>query len=194
MSIEIKNLTKSFDEKKIFDGFSFIFPDKDIFALVGPSGIGKTTLLRMISGLDSDFSGEIVKDGAYFSFAFQEYRLIEHLSALDNVVLANYDKATFEEKEKCRKTLLSFGFKEEELLLHPRELSGGMKQRVSLARAIENSAPVLLLDEPTKELDETNARKVLDRIRAEGDRRLVIIVTHNQSDILYLGANEIELK
>ena len=194
MSIEIKNLTKSFDGKKIFDGFSVIFPDKGIFALTGPSGIGKTTLLRMISGLDLDFSGDIIKNNLHFSFAFQEYRLFEQLSALDNVILPNFDKPTDEEKERCKAILSYFGFTNEEMPLFPSELSGGMKQRVSLARAFINSAPVLLLDEPTKELDEFNAKKVLDRIKNEGYKKLIIVVTHNQSDIEYLGAKCIELK
>lgn len=194
MSIEIKDLKKSFEDKKIFDGFSYVFPDKGIFALVGPSGIGKTTLLRTISGLDLDYTGEIIKGRSTFSFAFQEYRLFPELSALDNVIVPNFDKPTEKQTNICKNVLLDFGFRADELSLFPSELSGGMKQRVSLARAFVNSADVLLIDEPTKELDESNAKKVLERIKSEGNSRLVIIVTHNQGDIEYLNANCIEFK
>lgn len=194
MSIEIKDLKKSFEDKKIFDGFSYVFPDKGIFALVGPSGIGKTTLLRTISRLDLDYTGEIIKGRSTFSFAFQEYRLFPELSALDNVIVPNFDKPTEKQTNICKNVLLDFGFRADELSLFPSELSGGMKQRVSLARAFVNSADVLLIDEPTKELDESNAKKVLERIKSEGNSRLVIIVTHNQGDIEYLNANCIEFK
>lgn len=194
MSIEIKNLTKSFEDKKIFDGFSYTFPDTGIFALVGQSGIGKTTLLRIISGLDRDYSGEIIKGDLRFSFAFQEYRLFPELSALDNVIVPNFDKATEEQMNICKDILEDFGFTAKEFNLYPSELSGGMKQRVSLARAFVNSAEVLLLDEPTKELDDANAKKALERIKSEAKTRLVVIVTHNLSDIEYLDANIIEFK
>ena len=193
MGIEIKNLKKSFDGKVIFDDFSYSFPDNGVFALIGPSGVGKTTLLRIISGLDSDFSGEILYDEKLFSFAFQEYRLFPGLNALDNVVFANFDKKTEAEEKMCSSILFELGFSEEDLLLLPGELSGGMKQRVSLARAFVNSSKTLLLDEPTKELDPSNAIKVLDRIKAEGRSRLVIVVTHSQEDVEYLGATRIEI-
>lgn len=193
MSIKITNLKKSFEDKTVFDGFSYTFPQKGIFALVGPSGVGKTTLLRMISGLDNVYSGEILKDNITFSFAFQEYRLFPELSALDNVILPNFDKATEEQKKTAVECLTYLGFSKEEFSLYPNELSGGMKQRVSLARAFVNSADVLLLDEPTKELDDLNAKKVLDKIKAESEYRLIIIVTHNQKDLEYLDAICIEL-
>ena len=192
MSIEIKNLKKSFDDKIIFDGFTYSFPDKGIFALVGKSGIGKTTLLRLISGLDKDYSGEISITESSFSFAFQEYRLFPQLTALENVIFANFETNNTAEMEISKNTLLNLGFAEEELDLLPHELSGGMKQRVSLARAFVNSSKVLLLDEPTKELDANNAKRVRDTIIEEGKKRLVILVTHAPDEIDYLSATEIE--
>jgi len=193
MSIEIKNLVKSFDGKKIFDGFSYTFPDHGLFSLVGRSGVGKTTLLRLISGLDKDYSGSITSSDARFSFVFQEYRLFPQLTALDNVLFANFDNNTEAERSVCRSMLLDLGFTDEELTLKPDELSGGMKQRVSLARAFVNSASTLLLDEPTKELDEKNAGLIRDIILSQSKNRLVIIVSHDQDEIDYLGAHRIEL-
>ena len=87
MSLELKNLTKSFDGKVLFDGLSYTFDNNGIYALVGRSGVGKTTLLRMIAGLDRDYSGSIVlDDGARVSLAFQEHRLFPQLTALENIV------------------------------------------------------------------------------------------------------------
>jgi ABC-type sugar transport system ATPase subunit len=83
MPLAIKNLTKSFGDKVIFENFNYIFSDNGIYVLVGNSGRGKTTLLRMIAGLDKNFSGEITKVQA--AYAFQEYRLFPALNALENI-------------------------------------------------------------------------------------------------------------
>ena len=194
MSIVIKNLSKSFDTKQIFKNFSLEFPQNGVSMLSGESGVGKTTLLRMISGLDTDFSGEISGGGIKnCSVAFQEYRLFPTLSALDNLVFANHDKKTAENTKEALEMLLSLGFKEADALLFPGELSGGMKQRVSLARAFLRKAPILLLDEPTKELDEENANRALDIIKNEAKSRLVILVSHNKDDAEKLNAKIIDI-
>ena len=86
MSLVLNNIDKTFGEKVIIKGLSLVFPEKGVFAVVGESGVGKTTLLRLIAGLDTDYSGEITGGGLKnVSFAFQEYRLFPTLSALDNV-------------------------------------------------------------------------------------------------------------
>lgn len=194
MSLEIKNLTKYFDDKCIFNNFSYSFSNKGIYALVGNSGVGKTTLLRMIASLDKSYTGEILGGGIKnVSFAFQEYRLFPEISSLENVVFAisdGKDKAVWDESKK---TLFDLGFTDNDINLFPEELSGGMKQRVSLARAFSKNAPILLLDEPTKELDEKNASLVKQKILAFSKERLVIIVTHNPKDISDLNATVISL-
>ena len=194
MSIKIRNLTKRFEEKLVLDSFSLELPERGIFALVGDSGIGKTTLLRLIAGLDKDYSGEIVSDGDFsLSMAFQEHRLFPSLTALENVVFAvsdGKDKAVF---DNARKMLLSLGLTESDLLLYPEQLSGGMKQRISVARALLYDAKILLLDEPTKELDHNNRTLLLDMIKSEGERRLVIIATHNEDDLERLCARIIHI-
>lgn len=194
MSIVIKNLSKSFDTKQIFKNFSLEFPQNGVSMLSGESGVGKTTLLRMISGLDTDFSGEISGGGIKnCSVAFQEYRLFPTLSALDNLIFANHDKKTAENTKEALEMLLSLGFKEADAVLFPGELSGGMKQRVSLARAFLRKAPILLLDEPTKELDEENANRALEIIKNEAKSRLVILVSHNKADAEKLNAKIIDI-
>ena len=192
--LKIEKLTKKFGDKVIFNDFSFDFSEKGCYVLVGESGIGKTTLLRIVSGLDKDYSGNIVSDAERYAFAFQEYRLFPELTALQNVLFAIYDTYSEAEIEICKTMLFKLGLTENEINLYPRELSGGMKQRVSLARAFLFDTKVLLLDEPTKELDEANAVIVREIINEEAKKRLVIIVSHNKEDISSLNATKIYLK
>lgn len=195
MSLEIRNLTKKFGEKIIFSNFSFSFPDKGIFALVGDSGIGKTTLLRMISGLDTDFNGEITGGGLErTSFAFQEYRLFPYLSLLDNLVFAVSDDKDGKTLNEAAEILFSLGLSRRDINKFPKETSGGMKQRASIGRSLMKECPILLLDEPTKELDSENVELVLDAIQKEAQKRLVIVVTHRIEDIQRLCAKIIEIK
>ncbi len=192
MALEIRNLSKSFGEKKVLKDFSFNFSENGLYAISGISGIGKTTLLRIISGLDRNFSGEISGNNKV-SFAFQEHRLFPQLSAIDNLIFAISDRKSEAVYEKCRNMLLNFGFCEADMNLLPSEMSGGMKQRVSLARAFLFDAPILLLDEPTKELDRENVESVLKIIKENARKRLVIIVSHNYSELKELNAHIIQL-
>ena len=192
MSLSIKNLSKSFGEKKIFDNFSYTFEGTGVYAVVGNSGVGKTTFLRMIAGLDTAYIGSIEGGGfKNVAFAFQEYRLFPTLNALKNVTVPNERKNSDDISEKARAILLGLGFKESELYQSIDELSGGMKQRVSLARAFVSSSPILLLDEPTKELDAGIREKLYQLILDEAKERLVIIVSHHKEDIERLSAKRI---
>lgn len=192
--LEIKNLSKSFDGKTLFGNFNLSFKDKGVYAIVGESGIGKTTLLRMIAGLDNEYTGEIVGGGTKkVSFAFQEYRLFPWLSAIDNVISAISDRKDEAVYNKAYDMLSTLGFSESDMNLTPNELSGGMKQRVSIARAMLFDRPILLLDEPTKELDPGNSDIVRSLIIEESRRRLVILVTHRQEDVSLINAEEILL-
>lgn len=194
MSLVLQDLKKSFDDKLIFNGFSYSFSDLGIYAITGESGVGKTTLLRMISGLDTDYSGSIIGAGVgKVSLAFQEDRLFPVLTALENVVFANNDTMDTGALNSAKHMLLSLGISESDMSLYPSELSGGMKQRVSLARAFLKDAPILLLDEPTGELDSENAKLVRKIIKKQAESRLVIIVTHNKDEIAELSATEIKI-
>ena len=192
MSLVIKNLNKSFAEKKIFKDFSYSFDERGVYALTGESGIGKTTLLRMIAGLDKGYEGKISCAGSV-SLAFHEDRLFPVLTALENVVFAISDTKNEAVIADAKNMLASLGIIEKDFNLMPSELSGGMKQRVSLARAFLKDAPILLLDEPTGELDEDNAALVREIIKSEGERRLVILVTHSKKEIADLSATEIRI-
>ena len=194
MSLSVKDIRKSFGEKIILDGFSYDFPDRGIVAVSGESGIGKTTLLRIIAGLDKDFFGEVIGGGiGKVSFAFQEHRLFPGLSAIENIALAIEDKPSSEVLDSARNMLGRLGFSDSDMQLRPSALSGGMKQRVSLARAFLLKKDILLLDEPTKELDSELAGTVREIISEISQDRLVIMVTHNDYEKRELATSSIEM-
>lgn len=195
MNLNIKNVTKSFDKKTLFRDFSFSFEENGIYAVTGDSGVGKTTLLRIIAGLDNDFSGEVENGGiGKVSYCFQEHRLFPSLSAFDNVYKVSFTEEREENKSAVKELLEKLNFSERDMLLRPDELSGGMRQRVAFSRAILKKSPILLLDEATKELDSELADKVLEIISEEAKKRLVIFVTHKPDEITKLGAKIIKLK
>lgn len=184
MNLKVENLSKKFGDKKIFENFSYEFSPFGIYVITGESGIGKTTLLRIISGLDKKYTGSVIGGGFQnVSFSFQEYRLFDGLTALENITEVVFEKADEKDIEKAKSLLFSLGFNEAELNLFPSELSGGMKQRVSLARAFLKPCGVLILDEPTKELDDELCKKIRDLIKQEAKKRLVLVVTHSEADI-----------
>ena len=185
MSLKISNLTKKFGEKVILESFSHTFDTTGLYVITGESGIGKTTLLRIIAGLDKDYTGEIVGGGmGNVSFMFQEYRLFPSLNALKNAAISLQDTMDAEA------LLKRLGFEDEDLKKKPHQLSGGMKQRVAFARAVLMDAPILILDEPTKELDPESIGIMLAVIKEQAEKRLVIAVTHDDS-LVNAGAREI---
>jgi ABC-type multidrug transport system ATPase subunit len=191
MSIIIKGLTKKFDSKIVLKDFSYVFADKGLYVLTGESGVGKTTLLRMIAGLDKDYTGEIIGGGiGQVGMSFQEYRLFPQLTALQNLTVVFSDTKS---EAECKNMLISLGLADSDLRLYPSELSGGMKQRISLARALISNYNIFLLDEPTKELDEKNASLVRTRIRELAMEKLIIVVSHNDEDISIPGAVRIPI-
>ncbi len=192
MNIVINNLNKAFDKKIIFSSFSYTFTENSIYVIEGDSGIGKTTLLRIIAGLDTDFDGEVLGGGIdNCSFMFQEYRLFPTANALENVLLSR-PKENRDEYEAIS-LLKKLGFTEEEMYQTPDMLSGGMKQRVSFVRAVYSDRPIILLDEPTKELDTTLADKMLEMIKELAKEKTIILVSHNPTEHILDNATLIKL-
>ena len=178
MPLKLNNLSKKFGEKAIFENFSYEFDKSGLYIIKGESGIGKTTLLRMIAGLDNEYNGGIENGGVKnISFMFQEYRLFPTLTALKNAAISSPA-----DSEKAAEILIKLGFTREDLSKFPRELSGGMKQRVAFVRALIKDSPILILDEPTKELDQHTVNTMLSVIENESQHRLVIMVTHDDMD------------
>ncbi len=195
MSLEIKTLSKSFGQKKIFDNFSYTFQSTGLYLLSGESGKGKTTLLRIIAGLDTKFKGKVIGGGVKnISYLFQEYRLFPNLSVLENAAVSVPENISAQEaSEKAKKMLSDLGLSTEDMSLMPNEISGGMKQRVAFARALLKPSSILLLDEPTKELDEDLRKIMLKMIKEDSENRLVILVTHLDENIENLYADIIKI-
>ena len=194
MALKIEGLNKSFSSTVVLDSFSYTFPETGLVAIAGRSGVGKTTLLRIIAGLDTATSGEMIGGGIKnTSFAFQEYRLFSHLTALDNVLVASQHPKQ-DDEIKAASLLFRLGFTSSQLSLKPHELSGGMKQRVSIARAILKDAPILILDEPTKEMDEAPIRALYSLLKEISHDKLIIFTSHNPKDISVLAEKVINLQ
>ena len=180
----ISDLSFSYGKKSIFRSFSYEFKGPGVYLLTGPSGCGKTTLLRLIAGLEKPSAGTVnVSDPC--AFAFQEYRLFPQMTVLQNVTCVRNSKTKEEPSENERlalELLSSLGLSEEECESTPDALSGGMKQRVSLARALFSPHPIKLLDEVTKELDQKSIGLALDLIARYSQTSLILFSTHHPED------------
>ena len=192
MPLVIKNLSKAFDNKRIFDNFSYTFAESGIYVLVAPSGRGKTTLLRMIAGLDKAYTGEINSESV--AYAFQEYRLFPVLNALGNVANILWKRPTVEQIQATKNLLSFFGFSEADMQLYPNALSGGMKQRVSLCRALLADKKILLLDEPFKELDDALRERLRNILAEEAKKRLIILTAHTMDALGNLEKTTLSLE
>lgn len=180
--IEIKNLTVKYD-KTVLKDINLNF-SKGIYCIYAPSGRGKTTLLNAIAGLIK-YSGTITVKGN-ISYLFQEDRLLNWLNAKENIMLVEPDI------NKANEYIKLFGVYQFENEM-PQELSGGMKRRVALVRTLSYPADIYLLDEPFKGLDEDNVQKVREALIKLKENKLVLIVTHDEQDVLKLGAQKILL-
>ncbi|SFC56200.1 ABC transporter ATP-binding protein [Clostridium uliginosum] len=196
MNIEIKNLKKSYDDEKIFENFNLKLYDQKVNCIIGGSGCGKSTLLNILAQLISIDDGEILgvcrEDTSYI---FQEDRLIEWLTVEQNLnlTLKKYYNILERKGEICN-MLSSLGI-ENVKNKYPSELSGGMKQRVNIARAFLKPSKVILMDEPFKSLDYTLKYNIIDEFKDVilKENRMVILVTHDVDEAIYFEGNIIVL-
>jgi len=199
--LEIKGLSKSFSVKgKTFEALHDVnlsVGEKEFMCLLGPSGCGKTTLLRIMAGLEKPTSGAVLLDGEPIEgpgpqrgMVFQEYSLFPWRTILDNVAFGLELKGVskMDRYEKARRYLKAVGLEEFENS-YPHELSGGMKQRVAIVRALVNNPRALFMDEPFGALD-AQTRNVMQsellRIWQE-QQKTVVFVTHSVDEAIYLA-------
>ena len=180
--LEICGLTKRFGEKTLFEDLDLTLAEPAI--LWAPSGWGKTTLLRILMGLEAPTSGSVEGVGQVGA-VFQEDRLCPQLTAEENVELvltAEQYKVKTQYKEQIRDDLIQLGLDDEALALPARKLSGGQKQRVSIARALVGQPAILLADEPTGNLDSKMGAEVMELLHKlnKEDGRTIVMVTHNE--------------
>ena len=191
--LELKNISKRFGEKQIISDLNLKVPEKQILAIVGPSGGGKTTLLRMLAGLETIDSGDIIYNGEelpldelekrnLLGFVFQDFQLFPHLTVLENLTLSPIKTKNFtkEDAEKKAISLLTRLGLAEQVNAYPYSLSGGQKQRVALARAMMIDPEIIGYDEPTSALDpelRLEVEKLILQNRELGMTQ--IVVTHD---------------
>lgn len=191
MSIEVKNLVKIYDDKRVIDNVSFNVENGETLAIVGFSGSGKSTILKMICGLTEKDGGEIITSKGDIAMVFQYSALFDSLNVADNISFALRERKELRNKysEKELREIVSnklelVGLKGIEYKF-PSELSGGMQKRVSFARAIVTEPNTILYDEPTAGLDPISSTLIEDYIvrLKEETNAASIVVTHQMSTI-----------
>ncbi|MEQ9763642.1 amino acid ABC transporter ATP-binding protein [Streptococcus jiangjianxini] len=193
--LELKNISKAYGSKVIFENFNLTIFQGRILALVGPSGGGKTTLLRMLAGLEKVDSGQIVYNGQevaidhleeqnLLGFVFQDFQLFPHMTVLENLILSPMKTmGTPREvaKDKAIDLLNRLGLGEH-VEVYPHSLSGGQKQRVALARAMMIDPQIIGYDEPTSALDPELRKEVENLILQNRETGITqIVVTHDMA-------------
>lgn len=190
VDIQLSKVSKSFEGKQVLHKLDITFQEGRINCLMGASGIGKTTIINLLMGLIKPDTGTIsgVRDKR-IAAVFQEDRLIEHWSVLKNIRLVSDKKITDQriEEELARVGLDNISGQQ------VNSLSGGMRRRVALIRAILAEGDLLILDEPMKGLDELLKVKVMEYFKEKAKGKTVIWVTHDKEEVDLLEANLINL-
>lgn len=195
--LEVKNLNKSFNGKKVLNNISFSLKKGEIGVLLGKSGTGKTTLLRCICGLEEFNSGEVIFNTKSFKtskdilklkgsigMVFQNFNLFPHLSVIENITTAPI-KVLNQDVEKSNENamnLLKLVDLEDKVNSYPFELSGGQKQRVSIARACALSPSMICFDEPTSALDSDSIKNIISIMKILKNQGVtILVITHDTS-------------
>ena len=191
--LELKNISKRFKDRQILSNFNLTVEENKILAIVGPSGGGKTTLLRMLAGLEKIDSGEIIYNGEslpidelekrnLLGFVFQDFQLFPHLTVLENLVLSPIKTMNMSKEEAEQKALLlleKLGLSKQ-INSYSNSLSGGQKQRVAVARAMMINPKIIGYDEPTSALDPELRLEVEKLILQNKELGITqIVVTHD---------------
>lgn len=188
--ISIRNINKRYNNKVIFQDFQIDFYKNKVNCIVGKSGCGKSTLLNIISGIIENDDEEFISIESYgLSYIFQEDRLIDWLTVEENISLVVnkiYDKK--EREELCNKYLDLVGIKEYKKY-YPQMLSGGLRQRVNIARSLIYPSKIIIMDEPFKSIDVINKEIIMNNLKEilKQENRTVLFVTHDIEEALILS-------
>lgn len=191
--IKVENLTKVYDaDYCAIDNVSFSLPGKGMVCITGESGSGKTTLLNCLCGAEK-YEGKIYIDGKlitkqnadaikkqYISMVYQDFGLIDDMTVEANLRLAFESVGEKFTEDKLSEILLKLGLEQRLLYIKCRELSGGEKQRVAIARSLAQNASVILADEPTGSLDTENSKAIFELLKTLSEEMLVVVVTHSE--------------
>ena len=191
--IRIKNVSKTYGEKQVLSQLSKEFPAGETTVIMGVSGCGKTTLLRILLGLEKVDSGKVTGMPERVAVLFQEDRLCEDVSAYENIALVLERKKTHAQRDaqKCRieQEAAQVGITADDLKQNVMELSGGMRRRIALLRALLYDADCVILDEPFKGLDATTKQIVMQYVKEKVAGRTTFLVTHEQAEADFFGGN-----
>jgi NitT/TauT family transport system ATP-binding protein len=195
IKISIRHLVKRFGPLRAIDDVSLEIAEGTFFMIVGPSGCGKTTLLRILGGLESVTSGEVeiakpARGRPQYSMVFQGESIFPWMTVWDNAAYGlRMRRAPKQEIQESVSTWLERTGLTKFSHLYPHQLSGGMRQRVSIARAFANNPEILLMDEPFSALDEQNKTILQQELLRiwEGDKKTVVFITHSVDEAVTLG-------
>lgn len=191
MRIIVKDLKKTYQQLPVLTDLNQNFYSGSPYCLMGPSGAGKTTLLRLLLRLEQPDSGSIsFPDGGHLSAVFQEDRLCEAFSPIENIAMVVSKEITISQIKQELVRLLP----EESLIRPVSTLSGGMKRRTAICRALMAPSDGILMDEPFTGLDEETKKNVIHFIREKTAGKLLLISTHQEEDLELLGAALVTLK
>ncbi len=185
--IELRDLCVAFGEKQVLDHFSLTLPERGVISLSGPSGCGKTTLARVLCFLQKPDSGGIYGlQPGQTSVMFQEDRLFPWRTVRQNLELVTSPRDAGEWLERMEL--------QQEADVLPETLSGGMRRRVSLARALAFDGKLLILDEPFKGMDDALKQRLYPHVRAQAERRAVLLITHEAEEAQALAQRRLHLQ
>ena len=204
MIFEAKNIKKTYGDLTVLENLSFEVDKNEIAAILGPSGIGKSTLLKCIVQLESIDSGSFVlngetlteKDRTHVGLVFQSSSLFQHKNVLENLLMAPRYHKLYEEKELLSMAdsyLQDFGLLDKKFA-YPSELSGGQKQRIAIIRALLLKPLLLCFDEPTSSLDQENKMLLLDILQKIKKDHAILIVSHDEDFIEKVADKKIQLR
>lgn len=181
LALEFLNLSKSFGGKRVLSDASLTLEPGEVALLTGPSGCGKTTFLRILQGLTRPDGGRLPRH-LHCSTVFQENRLLPGVSAVRNL-----EFVAGRQRDGSARPLLAELLPEDALDVPVEELSGGMRRRVAIARAVLSESALLIMDEPLNGLDEKTEEITVDFIRRHQGDRPLLVVTHRVEPFLKLG-------